>query len=87
MYIEVYTMFILRQLKVNSYVDLSWDELKHPVINLRTLINFRRKDGTFFLLGRLLVVLMFKIGICLSNPFTPSNKTILAINLNILVPY
>jgi len=45
MYIEVYTMFILRQLKVNSYVDLSWDELKHPVINLRTLINFRRKDG------------------------------------------
>ena len=36
MYIEVYTMFILRQLKVNSQVDLAWDELKHPVINLRT---------------------------------------------------
>jgi len=29
-------MIILRQLKVNSQVDLAWDELKHPVINLRT---------------------------------------------------
>lgn len=36
MYIKVYTMIILRQLKVDSQVDLAWDELKHPVINLRT---------------------------------------------------
>ncbi len=70
MYIKVYTMIILRQLKVNSQVDLAWDELKHPVINLRTWSIWEDKND-FCLLGQLLVVLMFNIGICLSNPFYP----------------
>jgi len=72
MYIEVYTMFILRQLSQFCQVDFKWDELKHPVINLRNfLVDFLSKKYFFFALkvSKLVVLLCWDLSFkSLSTP-------------------
>jgi len=74
MYIEVYTMFILRQLSQFCQVDFKWDELKHPVINLRGIfwLIFKARNYVFAL--KVSNSWCCYVGICLSNPCLPQFK-------------